>query len=249
MKKRGKEVRAFIIGMVFTLMISATVSAYPVVREIIFGVTVSLNGEVLHFDEDSQPFIMDGRTFLPVRAIADITGLYVDFVDGVVTLTSGAAIVLSPPPVQAVSPTPGVWHGNLFTSEYLGLTFAQPYTWTAESEPTGFDMVATSPLGASVQISHERVPPGTYVFELIAEMMRQSEEMGMEVSAATPAAHLGNYVWHTFQTTMTMEILEIELNVHGHYFINIQGDYARTILILSSDVSESVEEILAMFGS
>jgi len=49
------------------------------VREIFFGVQVSVNGEVQNFDEDMTPFIMDGRTFLPVRGIADTLGVDVDF--------------------------------------------------------------------------------------------------------------------------------------------------------------------------
>jgi len=67
------------------------VMANPETHQLTFGVAVSYNGEIQHFEEDMRPFIIDGRTFLPVRAIADIAGLDVDF-DGAtntVLLTSG----------------------------------------------------------------------------------------------------------------------------------------------------------------
>jgi len=81
MKTRMKEVRAFVIGVVVTLLLtgSTLVIASPVVRELIFGVSVRIDGQLLEFEYDMRPFIIEGRTFLPVRAIADAVGLEVDF--------------------------------------------------------------------------------------------------------------------------------------------------------------------------
>jgi hypothetical protein len=95
-----KEFKGFIIGIIFTLILSGTiVAASSSVREIVFGVSVNLEGIPIVFPEDSQPFIMDGRTFLPVRTVADLVGLHVSFADGVVMLSADA-----PPARPVVDP-------------------------------------------------------------------------------------------------------------------------------------------------
>ncbi|MCL2573286.1 MAG: copper amine oxidase N-terminal domain-containing protein [Defluviitaleaceae bacterium] len=96
---RRSGLKGFVIGVIVTMMLSGTlVMANPVMRELVFGVGVSFNGEVQQFEEDMRPFVIDGRTFLPVRAIADIVGLDVDF-DGatnmVILTTSGAATAVA----------------------------------------------------------------------------------------------------------------------------------------------------------
>ena len=84
----------FILGILTALMLSGTVlmAASPAMREIVFGVRVSLDGDIIQFEDDMQPFIMDGRTFLPARAIAEIAGLDVgyDAATNTVTLTTAA---------------------------------------------------------------------------------------------------------------------------------------------------------------
>jgi len=57
----------------------AALATSSVTREVSYGVRVSVDGVVLDFDDDMMPFIMDGRTFLPVRGIAEALGLYVGF--------------------------------------------------------------------------------------------------------------------------------------------------------------------------
>jgi len=73
-------IKGYVAGILTCIMLVGVVFASnPQVREIFFGVQVSVNGEVQTFDDDMQPFIMDGRTFLPVRGIADALGVDVDF--------------------------------------------------------------------------------------------------------------------------------------------------------------------------
>jgi len=62
--------------MVVSTMATATGSA---AREVAFGVRVVVDGIEQHFADDMRPFISDGRTFLPVRGIADALGLDVDW--------------------------------------------------------------------------------------------------------------------------------------------------------------------------
>jgi len=76
-----KHIKGFVAGVLVMALLSATlVFASPaVVREIHYGIGVVLNGRHMQFDEDSQPFIMEGRTFLPLRAMAEMLGLPVEF--------------------------------------------------------------------------------------------------------------------------------------------------------------------------
>jgi hypothetical protein len=70
------------MGFVLCTILSAgviAVSAQTVTREIIYGVRVNVNGQLLELDADNRPFVMGGRTFLPVRAIADAFEEPVDF--------------------------------------------------------------------------------------------------------------------------------------------------------------------------
>jgi peptidoglycan/xylan/chitin deacetylase (PgdA/CDA1 family) len=72
-----------------------------VTAEIVYGVHVSFHGIFISFAEDSRPFIMDGRTYLPVRTIAELVGLNVEFENGVVRLSA-----VTPTPVPAPTPSP-----------------------------------------------------------------------------------------------------------------------------------------------
>ena len=72
MKKRASMLKGIVVGALSTVILSGSlVMANPVARDLFFGVSVNLNGTVMEFEEDSQPFIIDGRTFLPVGALAD----------------------------------------------------------------------------------------------------------------------------------------------------------------------------------
>ncbi|MCL2235725.1 MAG: ABC transporter substrate-binding protein [Defluviitaleaceae bacterium] len=76
--------KKILAGFLAVLMLTASLTTS------LFGVTINFNGEELLFDEDSQPFIQEGRTFLPVRAIAETLGFNVDFDEetGTVMITS-----------------------------------------------------------------------------------------------------------------------------------------------------------------
>lgn len=95
---RFRIIKVVAISTLAAFLLSGTVlMASPQTREVIFGVGVSLNGQRVDFDADSQPFLMDGRTFLPVRAIADMVGLDVDFDDATNTvLLTGGAVAVQP---------------------------------------------------------------------------------------------------------------------------------------------------------
>jgi len=96
LKSKIKELKGFVAGIIFTIILSGTiVTANPTTQEMFFGVFVNLDGTFVSFEDDSRPFIMDGRTFLPVRAIADLFGADVDFDESTntVLLYSGGVTV------------------------------------------------------------------------------------------------------------------------------------------------------------
>ena len=78
--KRFRRLQGFIFGILATILLTGTVvAANPVTRELVFGVRVSVDGELITFDADSQPFISEGRTYLPVGGIASALGLDVSW--------------------------------------------------------------------------------------------------------------------------------------------------------------------------
>jgi len=86
------KVKSYLSGFLTAILLigaGTLVYAQTVNRNITYGVRINLNGQLMQLDADSQPFVMDGRTFLPVRAIADAVGLAVDFDAGTNTVYLG----------------------------------------------------------------------------------------------------------------------------------------------------------------
>lgn len=81
MKFREKA-KSFIAGFLMCAVMLTAVAALAnpgAMREVFFGINVVVNGRVVDFDYDSRPFITDGRTFLPVRAISEALGYPVNW--------------------------------------------------------------------------------------------------------------------------------------------------------------------------
>ena len=77
-----EKVKGIVIGfLIATILSSGLVAAanHRAMREVIYGVRVNLNGQLLHFDSDMLPFVMENRTFLSVRAISEALDLPADF--------------------------------------------------------------------------------------------------------------------------------------------------------------------------
>ena len=87
-----RTVKAYAAGFLSCLMISATVAwafSGGVMREVFYGVRVVINGVEHEFDWGMEPFIMDGRAFLPVRGIGYVLGVPVDWDDQTSTVYIG----------------------------------------------------------------------------------------------------------------------------------------------------------------
>ena len=77
-----ERIKGIVIGFILCAILSAGVAATAnttVTRQITYGINVILNGQQMQFAEDSRPFVMDNRTFLPLRAMSEMLGFPVDF--------------------------------------------------------------------------------------------------------------------------------------------------------------------------
>jgi len=83
MKKSKERVRGFVVGFLICAMLSTTIMAAAntggVMREVFYGVNVVVNGVPQNLTGDMTPFVSDGRTFLPVRGIADVLDVPVEW--------------------------------------------------------------------------------------------------------------------------------------------------------------------------
>ena len=81
MKKTSMKLRYFVAGFLMATILSTGVMAFanPEMRQLVFGVTVVVNGETLELEGIDRPFIMEGRTFLPVAVIAEKLGIPVEW--------------------------------------------------------------------------------------------------------------------------------------------------------------------------
>ena len=118
--------QGFIAGVLVTVMLIATLAlANPVTREVFYGVSVVVNGVRQNFDEDMIPFISEGRTFLPVRGIAEALGVPVNWDGYTQTVYVGQTPMPTPqdgylimatsadfPPFQFISDTPYTMYGT-----------------------------------------------------------------------------------------------------------------------------------------
>lgn len=93
MKMKTTMMKGFVLGLLTTALLTGTVViANPVTRELFFGVKVTVDGELIDFADDSQPFITEDRTFLPLRAIGELLGFEVswDSDTSTASITTGA---------------------------------------------------------------------------------------------------------------------------------------------------------------
>jgi|GEM_PF-1169491 len=77
------QIKGFVAGVLVAVLFSGTLlvaaNTQTVTRNITYGIGVMLHGELINFSSDSRPFVMDGRTFMPLRALAELLDLPVDF--------------------------------------------------------------------------------------------------------------------------------------------------------------------------
>jgi len=70
--------QVMVMGFIFAVLIMGSVTVLaetPKTIEVTYGVNVVVDGVLLNFSDDIRPFTSEGRTFLPIRGIADALGL------------------------------------------------------------------------------------------------------------------------------------------------------------------------------
>jgi len=93
-----KTIKGYIAGALsmFFLLGGTMLFASPVMREIHYGVNVIVNGRPLQLEGIDRPFIMDGRTFLPVSVIAQELGIQTTWDGATRTVSVGGGTAGSP---------------------------------------------------------------------------------------------------------------------------------------------------------
>ena len=102
------RIRDMAAGFILCALLSATVltaASGGVTREVFYDVNIVVNGTAWNPPADMTPFISEGRTFLPVRGIAELLDVPVDW-DGatrtvfVGTIPHGAPLMQIVPPFE-----------------------------------------------------------------------------------------------------------------------------------------------------
>jgi len=75
------RLKYFIAGFLAAIILSTGVVAFanPETRQLIFGVNVVVGNRDLELDGIDRPFILDGRTFLPIATIANALNLPIEW--------------------------------------------------------------------------------------------------------------------------------------------------------------------------
>jgi len=161
-----------------------------------------------------------------------------------------------------MGPAHGVWNGNVYINEYLGLEFTMPDNWlmmTAEElarivgTSTSIDEMIEGEVihdmmafgGADVEISFERFSEGSAMDYLEAEANRLKEiTMGnADLIFADRTTRIGARDYYLLTYT-----LQIGNNASvRHYFVNGQGEYM-SIITINLGSNYALEDILAMFN-
>ena len=108
-----QRLQGVFIGLIIAVMAfgSMTILATNATRniQVTYGVNVVLDGSPQNFPSGMEPFVSEGRTFLPLRSLADTLGLDVEW-DGAtstVYLTSPGTTAVQTPPATTTGATGG----------------------------------------------------------------------------------------------------------------------------------------------
>ena len=211
--------------------------------------------------EESWIYVLDGDVLtIAAGQIDGIEYSYIRVVDGV---------VVSIPNIQTADESMrGIWDGDVYTSEYLGLSFTLADGWNVHNEaeiadvldiaegiisdagayiPANADVftdmtVSNAVTGANVQILFERLPFYVTEQEYIEMAAKRIELIGGLANANSGTNRIGSYDWYSLDTEMDFGII-----VYGRQFITIQDGFVRSIIISYVDGSETPEDILLMF--
>jgi len=87
------QIRGFAVGFLVCALLSGTLvwaNTGGTMRELFYGVNIVVNGRPLQADGIDSPFILEGRTFLPVRLVSEALDVPVDWDGSTRTVYLGA---------------------------------------------------------------------------------------------------------------------------------------------------------------
>jgi hypothetical protein len=102
-----QRLQGMVAGILIAILFMGTVTAVAASTRTIqatYGVNVVVDGAWQQFAPDMQPFISGGRTFLPVRGIADAFGVDVEWISATQTVYLNTPT--HPAVISAPTPTP-----------------------------------------------------------------------------------------------------------------------------------------------
>ena len=184
------------------------------------------------------------------------------------------------------NPSRGVWNGNVYTNEYLGLWFYKPCTWIVT--PPGV-------LGRMSQLRDGRQMPdeGVLITDALLDALSFIDLIDMDVnnyytgasvsisfthfhypevpqfaspnrSLSPPRTELaelintpgtiriGAYYWHLtsrYEWGAQRDFVSGNyVNTYRYQFVNVEGLFAKVIVIFVNCYSETIDDILLMFG-
>ena len=169
------------------------------------------------------------------------------------------------PAVQ--TPELGIWQGNVFINEQLGLHFTMPDSWEMASQldiaimdsnaqtmgAEGADDSVIRDLtainhetGANVQLAYTRhgrnVPTNDEIFEEMTEVL---ESLGFNiVSTSASPVRIGRYDWIYAE----YEARIMGTTVQGRQYYSVADGYIRMITITSPQYSELLDVMLGFFS-
>jgi hypothetical protein len=109
--------KKFLSGFICCFILMASVSFAANYTAIQAGFKIFVNGA--EFKPSNPAVVIDGRTYLPLRAIGDALGVKVNWNDAKKQVEVGEPPKITPTPVKDVQPTPNIVLGkNEFLSRY-----------------------------------------------------------------------------------------------------------------------------------
>ncbi|MCL2235933.1 MAG: stalk domain-containing protein [Defluviitaleaceae bacterium] len=145
------QIKGFAAGFLVCALLSGTLvwaNTGGAWREVFYGVNVVVDGVPQNFPPDMTPFIADGRTFLPVRGIADVFDVPVEWYGATRTVYLGT--IPHGFPFLSVAPN---FEGEAFNNLGLRITGGGPHIRNVQmlGQPHANSMIAPQGQGAGAR--------------------------------------------------------------------------------------------------
>jgi hypothetical protein len=124
--------KKFIAGLLMGFLLTFSVAAYAA-----GDIRLVINGKDITDTMDVKPQLVDGRTMVPAKYVAEALGAAVtwDSATNSVVITSGQAETTTPAETDKPEPTTGPWGTTIQTGEKIYATAGKEVTLLYQGEP------------------------------------------------------------------------------------------------------------------